>query len=171
MMKIDYISTLSVFLLLVGVNVKGKDDYEETNWIPEGNQKFVRAGTKVVTEMGGKTGHHVIVGLGINNAVVKLDPKAESREGWKLEETTYRLCSSGAPFGTDGLPYIEQKNGNFGFGFDPKPDNSNNGASTTLFGQVILKGKHPKLKQEHKDTGVSGKDTSVTITLKYDPIT
>lgn len=56
MMKIDYISTLTVFLLLVGVNVKGKDNYEETNWIPEGNQQFVRAGTKVVTEMGGRQG-------------------------------------------------------------------------------------------------------------------
>lgn len=170
MIKINYMFTLPIFLVLVGINVSGKDDYKETDWIPKGDQKFVKEGTKVVTEMGGKTGHQVTVGLGVNNAVVKLDPKAEPREGWKLKETTYRLCSSGAPFGTDGLPYIEQKNGNFGFGFDPKQDNSNNGASTTLFGQVILKGKHPKLKQEHTDTGISGKDTSVTVTLKYDPI-
>lgn len=169
-MKIDCIFTLSIFLLFVGANVRGKDDYEETDWIPHGDQKFVKAGTKVITEIGGKTGHSVTVGLGVNNAIVKLVPKAESQEGWKLEETIYRLCSSGAPFGTDGPTYIEQKNGNFGFGFDPKADNSNNGASTTLYGQVILKGTHQKLKRAHKDIGIAGKNTSVTVTLKYDPI-
>ena len=164
-MKTNHI--IIILCLSVGL-ANGKGNYETTEWLPEGNQKFVDVGTKVITLLDGKTGHSATVELGKINVVVKLSSDARSKDGWILDKkkTLYRLCSTGIPFGQTGIPYIEQKNGDFMFGFDVKEDESNNGKSTTLYGQVIMEGEHQKTKEKHADKGVSGKDSSVTITLK-----
>lgn len=100
-MKTNHIIIL--LLLCVGIS-NSQGDYETTDWLPSGDQKFVDNGTMVITLMDGQTGHSISVGLGPINVIVKISPDARSKDGWILDKkkTVYRLCSTGIPFGGDG---------------------------------------------------------------------
>lgn len=159
------------FSVVAGI-VYGEPDFKTTDWIPKGNQKFVDAGTKVITLLDGKDDSSVTIKPDkIYKVTVILKAEARSKDGWILDERYYNLGSSGAPIGQ--MPeYITQgDDDDFYIGFDKKLDESNNGKSTTLYGQVVLKGHHPKLSKgsdnPHTDIGIAGKDTGITITLKY----
>lgn len=136
-------------------------------------------GPDISTELPGlspSSGHSYKIDVGELNVLVRLSKDPIPKEEWKLTKKTYQVAGTGADFGVGGLPGSgESKDPLVIIGFDYKPEDKGKEKSCTLFSQVKIYGYEFRMKngKEEKtgttgvDSGVSGKDTDPTVTIKY----
>lgn len=115
------------------------------------------------------------INVGKLKVLISMSKAPVPKEEWKITSTTYRVMGTGADFGETGFPITEEQNGpEFKVGFDYKPELKGQTKTGTLCGQVKVAGYKYIIKNnkeiklaEDQDTGISGKDTSATISITY----
>lgn len=115
------------------------------------------------------------INVGELKVLVTLSKAPVPKKEWKITSTTYMVMGTGGDFGMVRFPVTEEQAiPEFKVGFNYKPSLKGETKTGTLCGQVKIAGYKYTIKNnkeikfaKDKDTGISGKDASATISITY----
>lgn len=153
-------------------------DFEKTDWNLGKPLRCIAAPAPTISvnlPNNKPSGNVYKIDIGELKVLIVMSHAPVPKEEWKITSTTYIVMGTGGVFGMIGFPITEeQKVPEFKVGFNYKPDLKGQTKTGTLCGQVKVEGYKYIIKNnkeiklaEDKDTGISGKDTSATISITY----